>query len=35
MLLYQAIYKRKTILPHCKKRRFSEAYSMTFGRKAL
>lgn len=27
--------KRKTILLHCKKRRFSAAYSMTFGRKAL
>ena len=27
--------KRKTTRPHCKKRRFSAAYSMTFGRKAL
>lgn len=29
------IRKRKTIRPHCKKRRFSAAYSITFGRKAL
>lgn len=27
--------KRKTTRPHCKKRRFSAAYFMTFDRKAL
>lgn len=31
----QVSRKRKTIRPHCKKSRFSAAYSMTFGRKAL
>jgi hypothetical protein len=31
----EQIRKRKTIRPHCKKRRFSAAYSMTFGWKAL